>query len=206
VVEPLAPERYKIQVTVGAETVEKLRRVQDLMRHTLPNGDPAAIIDYALTRLLAHLERTALAATDRPRASCPASSRSRHIPAAVRRAVWARDEGQCTFVGPEGRCRERGFLEFHHIEPYARGGQATVPTIALRCRPHNQYEAEQEFGLRPSTSSRRAHPSSRPPRTVDPGDRSGEDAIDRDRSLPWIVRETRSIYGSRASTRSGPSS
>jgi hypothetical protein len=45
VVEPLAPERYKIQVTVSAETVETLRRVRDLMRHTLPNGDPAAIID-----------------------------------------------------------------------------------------------------------------------------------------------------------------
>jgi 5-methylcytosine-specific restriction endonuclease McrA len=199
VVEPLAPERYKIQVTVGAETVEKLRRVQDLMRHTLPNGDPAAIIDHALTRLLAHLERTALAATDRPRASRPVNTRSRHIPAAVRRAVWARDEGQCTFVGPEGRCRERGFLEFHHVEPYARGGRAAVPTITLRCRPHNQYEAEQEFGLRPSTYSRRAHPSSRPPRTVDPVDTSGEDAVDRDRSLPWIVREGRSIYGSRAS-------
>jgi 5-methylcytosine-specific restriction endonuclease McrA len=199
VVEPLAPERYKIQVTVAVETVEKLRRVQDLMRHTLPNGDPAAIIDHALTLLLAHLERTALAATDRPRASRPASARSRHIPAAVRRAVWARDEGQCTFVGPEGRCRERGFLEFHHIEPYARGGRATVQTIALRCRPHNQYEAEQEYGLRPSTYSRGAHPSSRPPRTVDPVDTSGEDAVDRDRSLPWIVREGRSIYGSRAS-------
>jgi 5-methylcytosine-specific restriction endonuclease McrA len=199
VVEPLTPERYKIQVTVGVETVDKLRRVQDLMRHTLPNGDPAAIIDHALTRLLAHLEHTALAATDRPRASRPASARSRHIPAAVRRAVWARDEGQCTFVGPEGQCRERGFLEFHHIEPYARGGRATVQTIALRCRSHNQHEGEQEFGLRPSTYSRRAHASSHPPRPVDPVDTSGEDAIGLDRSLPWILRERRSIYGSGAS-------
>jgi hypothetical protein len=30
-------------------------------------------------------------------------------------------------------------------------------------------------------------------------DTSGEDAVDRDRSLPWSVRERRSIYGSRAS-------
>jgi hypothetical protein len=73
-----------------------------------------------------------------------------------------------------------------------------VQTIALRCRPHNQYEAEQEFGLRPSTYSRRAHPSSRPSRAVDPVDASGEDAIGRDRSLPWVVRESRSIYGSHA--------
>jgi hypothetical protein len=40
VIEPLTLERYKLQVTVGAETIEKLRRAQDLMRHIVPNGDP----------------------------------------------------------------------------------------------------------------------------------------------------------------------
>ena len=40
-IEPLAPERYKIQLTVSRETYEQLRRAQDLMRHTIPDGDPA---------------------------------------------------------------------------------------------------------------------------------------------------------------------
>ena len=39
---PLAPERYKVQFTVGRATYEKLRRAQDLLRHTIPSGDPAA--------------------------------------------------------------------------------------------------------------------------------------------------------------------
>ena len=60
--------------------------------------------------------------------------------------VWARDQGRCAFVGSEGRCAERGFLEFHHLVPYAAGGDATVDTIALRCRRHNAYEAELELG------------------------------------------------------------
>ena len=51
-------------------------------------------------------------------------------------------------MGANGRCTERGFLEFHHIVPYAVGGEATVEAIALRCRAHNQYEAEQDFGSR----------------------------------------------------------
>ena len=146
-VQPLAPERYKIQITVGVDTIQKLRRAQDLLRHTIPTGDPAAIVDRALAVLLEHLERTKLSATVHPRAGHATMVRSRHIPAAVRRAVWARDESRCAFVGANGRCTERGFLEFHHIVPYAAGGEATIETIALRCRAHNQYEAEQDFGF-----------------------------------------------------------
>jgi hypothetical protein len=64
----------------------------------------------------------------------------------VRREVWRRDEGRCTFVGREGRCGEMSFLEFHHVEPYATGGAATVANIQLRCRAHNAYEARLFFG------------------------------------------------------------
>ena len=154
VVVPLAPDRYKVQVTVSRETTEKLRRAQDLMRHSNPDGDPAVIIDRALTVLLAQLEQTRLAATHRPRRGRELSLGSRHIPAAVRRAVWARDSGQCAFLGADRRrCQERGFLEFHHTAPYAAGGDATVQTIELRCRAHNLYEAELDFG--PSVRNRR---------------------------------------------------
>ena len=51
-IEPLAPERYKVQFTVSRETHDKLREAQDLLRHRLPGGDPAAIFDRALTLLL----------------------------------------------------------------------------------------------------------------------------------------------------------
>ena len=37
-------------------------------------------------------------------------------------------------------------LEFHHKEPYAAGGAATVENIELRCRAHNVYEARLFFG------------------------------------------------------------
>ena len=147
VVVPLTPEQYKLQVTVGRETITKLRRVQDLMRHAVPDGDPAVILDRAVTVLLAHLERTKLAATNRPRAGRELTLGSRHVPAAVRRAVWARDGSQCAFVSTDGRrCQERGFLEFHHTVPYITGCDATVETIELRCRAHNLYEAELDFG------------------------------------------------------------
>jgi hypothetical protein len=145
--EPLAPGRYKLQFTVGEETYDKLRRVQDLLRHRLPNGDPAAIFDRALTVLLAELEKTKLAAAATPRKASGRAKRSRHVPAAVRRAVWARDGGRCRFEGPAGRCQETGFLEFHHVIPYADGGPATAENLELRCDAHNRYHAEQWFGF-----------------------------------------------------------
>ena len=70
------------------------------------------------------------------------------MPAAVRREVWTRDEGRCAFVGEKGRCTETGFLEFHHLEPFALGGPTTVENLALRCRRHNTYEATLSFGER----------------------------------------------------------
>ena len=146
VVKPLAPERYKVQFTVTAEAHTKLRRAQDLLRHQVPDGDIAAVVDRALTLLVADLERKKLAQTDRPRESRQPMIASRHIPAAVKRAVWARDGGQCAFVGRLGRCTERGFLEFHHVVPYAHGGEATVENTQLRCRTHNAYEAQLDFG------------------------------------------------------------
>jgi hypothetical protein len=62
-VKPLAPERYKVQFTVSRATYDKLRQVQDLLRHTIPDGDPAAIFDRALTLLLAEVSKTKLTAT-----------------------------------------------------------------------------------------------------------------------------------------------
>ena len=63
--------------------------------------------------------------------------------------MWTRDRGQCAFVSATGRrCSERNFLEIHHIQPYALEGPATVGNLSLRCRRHNQYEAELIFGPR----------------------------------------------------------
>ena len=142
----LAPERYKVQFTVGRETHEKLRRVQDLLRHRVPNGDAAVIFDRAITLLLEHLEKKKTAATKRPRAAATVNQYSRQVPAEVRRTVWARDGGRCGFEGPSGRCSETGFLEFHHVVPYASGGPTTTDNLELRCAAHNRYEAEQYFG------------------------------------------------------------
>jgi hypothetical protein len=143
-VQPLAPGRYKVQFIASAATVAKLRQAQDLLRHQIPDGDLAQVIDRALTALLQQVARRRTGAAARPRApgpACEAGARSvakrptvstkrptapaRSIPASVRRAVGARDGGRCVFIAPDGRrCSETAFLEFHHLQPVARGGRS----------------------------------------------------------------------------------
>jgi 5-methylcytosine-specific restriction endonuclease McrA len=74
------------------------------------------------------------------------NAKSRHVPAATQRVVWQRDGGRCAFTGPQGRCPSTTFLEYHHVVPFAAGGETSAKNLELRCRKHNQYEAEKFFG------------------------------------------------------------
>jgi hypothetical protein len=146
---PLSSDRFQIQCSISRECHDSLRRVQDLLRHAVPNGDLGLIVERALVLLLQDLERKKLAHTSRPREKTRVSNGSRHIASGVRREVWRRDEGRCAFVGRGGRCDERGFLELHHVVPFAADGPATVDNIELRCRAHNAYEASLHFAAPP---------------------------------------------------------
>ena len=179
IIETTSPERYRVQFTIGKESHDKLRRLQALLRREIPDGDPGAIFDRALTLLLEKVEKAKLGAAvkPRPRPIRPGADRqlrtpivaSRDVPTHVQRAVWQRDGGQCGFISRDGhRCSERTFLEFHHIVPYALGGLATVENISLRCRRHNQYEADLVFGPRGPSVIREAHALPEPARSVSP--------------------------------------
>jgi len=88
----IAPARFRVQFTASAELEEKIQRARALLRHKIPSGDVAAIVDEAMTVLVAKLERRRCGAAQRPRTGAAVASASRDIPAAVRRAVWQRDE------------------------------------------------------------------------------------------------------------------
>jgi len=140
-------ERYFLQVTISKGTHDELRRAQALLSHSISDGDVDQVLHRALELLNRQLEKTKFGAKACRGVSRRSSGRARHIPAHVRRAVWERDGQRCTFVSASGhRCNASRYLEFDHVNPVARGGVATVDGIRLRCRTHNQFEAEQVFG------------------------------------------------------------
>jgi hypothetical protein len=143
--EPLAPERYKVVFTASRELRDKLDRLQALMHEDL-----AAVIEAAVTEKIERLEARRYGETKRPRKNLhdtDTSARSRYIPAAVKRVVRKRDGDRCTFVDGSGRrCTERRGLEFHHHDPFGRGGDHDPAKISLMCKAHNTYLAEREYG------------------------------------------------------------
>jgi 5-methylcytosine-specific restriction endonuclease McrA len=146
-VAPLSARSYELRVTIGADTHEMLRHAQDLLGHRVRSDDIDEVLRRALKELVGKLEKQKFGATTRPQAKRRSNSNPRHIPAHVKRAVYERDGGQCTFIGKSGqRCPARQDLEYDHVTPVARGGQATVENVRLRCRSHNQYEADRTFG------------------------------------------------------------
>ncbi len=69
------------------------------------------------------------------------------IPRAIRREVYRRDGGQCTFVSEQGRrCEQTSRLEFDHRIPWAQGGEHGVGQLRLLCAAHNRLHAQLSFG------------------------------------------------------------
>jgi len=147
---PLAPGRYKVSFTASAELRDKLERLRGLMRSSVPDGDLATLIELAVTEKIEKLESKRYGKTKSPRKSLEetdTSASSRTVPAPVKRAVYTRDQGRCRFEDVSGRrCAETERLEFHHLQPYGRGGDHSPDNIQLRCRTHNLYQAELDYG------------------------------------------------------------
>jgi hypothetical protein len=147
-VEVLAPERYKVQFTANAAFLEKLERLQALLRSRIPDGNLALVLEEAVTEALERREARRFGRTRRPRTDeAPKDDGSRYLSAALRRAVDGRDDRRCCFIDERGRrCPERHRLEYHHRNPFGRGGASTLDNICLMCHAHNQYLADLDYG------------------------------------------------------------
>ena len=96
-VETLAPGRCKVQFTASAEFREKLERLQALMGASATDGDLATVIEQAVSEKLERLEAKRFGKTNKPRKTLKQTdtrAASRHVPAAVRRSVHARNTVQ----------------------------------------------------------------------------------------------------------------
>ena len=153
--QPVAADTYSLCVTVDAALEKDLHELKALLSHKVPNGDWAAVLREAVQCALErHRKRKGAAEPSRKRKS-PVAAKTvekavhgrRPIPAAVRREVWKRDEGKCTWRGPDGkRCGSTWKVELDHVQPAALGGPSTVENLRILCRSHNTLSAEHVFG------------------------------------------------------------
>ncbi len=153
-ISPLSEQRVKFQFT-GSEVLRgKIDRAKELLRHKYPAAKLEEIIDEALNALLEKkdpekkIQRKAGRNVLGLRPQKSGHQHARYIPQRVKDLVWQRDQGRCQYVAPDGRrCEERGFLEYDHIKPFARGGSSNDPdNLRLACRTHNQLAMRTVFG------------------------------------------------------------
>jgi 5-methylcytosine-specific restriction endonuclease McrA len=152
-------------MTVSKRFMEKLEAARDALSHSRPGADVEAILEAGLDLVIERAAaRKGLVKRPRTQRKAPAPSlpsaeaaepaeaeaqRSRHVPAAVRREVWARDEGRCQFRLENGElCGSTHRLQFDHLHPVALGGEPTVANLRLACSAHNLLAARRVFGDR----------------------------------------------------------
>src|SRR5512134_2285563 len=80
-VAPVSADQYRITITASREMRDELGRVQDLLRHQIPDGDPGKILARALSLLRRQLERRKLGGAAPQRKGRPTRPGSRHVPA-----------------------------------------------------------------------------------------------------------------------------
>jgi hypothetical protein len=150
--EPLSAGRYGVHFTADSEFRELLEKARALTSHRSAAGDLAGLMKLGLEALIRETEKKRFAVGRRPKVHPPGGRkvegrRSRHVPAAVAREVYLRDDGQRTFVAKDRkRCACRNFIEIDHINPYAVGGASNAENLRLRCQAHNQQHARKCFG------------------------------------------------------------
>jgi hypothetical protein len=70
--------------------------------------------------------------------------KTRIVPKSIERAVRSRDGHCCVFPG----CRNRRFLDCHHVEHWSNGGETSVDNLVLLCTRHHTLVHEGGFNIR----------------------------------------------------------
>ena len=68
--------------------------------------------------------------------------KTRSVPPALRHALRRRDHG-CRFPG----CERQRFVDAHHVEHWARGGETSLDNLVLLCRRHHRLVHEGGYGV-----------------------------------------------------------
>jgi hypothetical protein len=137
----------RLNVTVSADFMTELEQVRAALSHKCPDGDFEQVVREAF-KLVLERDRKRKALTDRPRAQSETPGENdRYVPAAVKRAVWERDQRRCTWpMGDGDVCGSTHQLEFDHDLEVALGGKPTIGNVRLLCKSHNLMKAEQHLG------------------------------------------------------------
>ena len=161
-----APEkRYELKFSIDQETAEQLNRAKVLISRG--TGKAVSLEEVLKLSLKEYLKVNDPAEREKRReereqkaakAELPPlavvekieefpTKRSRHIPRAISDQVFLRDQGRCSFVGPDGtRCGSAVGIQLDHLFPFGVGGEHSASNLRLTCKHHNSLQAKKFYG------------------------------------------------------------
>lgn len=154
----LNDEQVEVRFVADRRLLERLDRLKGLVGDRTGRG-----MSYAdLFEQLADIALKKLVPSERSDSTPPAKSKANSspalplamptkragIPAAMKREVWRRDGGCCSYKDPKSgrRCESRFALQIDHIEPVGKGGITALNNLRLLCRGHNILAAVNAYG------------------------------------------------------------
>lgn len=158
---PISAERVRIGFDAACAVGKLIERTRQILRHKFPDGRLEDIIREVLEDFLDRKDPQRKLELKAAKAACVAEppppegnerlpvrflrtwATGRYIPAKVKSAVWARDDGRCAWRDKDGTvCGSKDWIEYDHVTPYAKGGRSDdARNIRLVCRQHNQAAA-----------------------------------------------------------------
>ena len=127
--------RYQVVVHVTAETLaagEDGRCELQCGQHLAPDTARRIACDGSLLRITDDAAGNPL----------DIGRKTRAVPPTMQRALRSRDHG-CRFPG----CTHDRFVDAHHIQHWANGGETSLDNLALLCRRHHRLVHEGGFGV-----------------------------------------------------------
>jgi 5-methylcytosine-specific restriction endonuclease McrA len=151
----ISETQTEIRFTADQELFEMLRQIQSLASHGNIQPGYNGLFKFMAAEVLKNLnpanQKTPRALSPVKAAKQHASSvATRYIPVPLKRLIWRRDHGRCTYVSPvTGRhCDSTHGLQFDHIRAWAKGGETSAVNLRLLCASHNRFVALEEYGER----------------------------------------------------------
>ncbi len=160
-VRPVGEDRVSVQVTFTKQQYDKLKRIAELLSHTLSESSNAKLLEAAMDVFLERknpLTRLVRARVAQNDTAAEVPQTAKFLKPSVRNAVFRKSGGQCECHDRKNdrRCAGRHFLEVNHIRPRVLGGTNETVNLTALCRTHHLLMAERKFG-RPHIESFRRH-------------------------------------------------
>jgi len=141
---PISENRFKKFQRVNellCQKTNKVIKMQDIVEQLcdfyIEKNDPLKKAERAEKRIKRKPNRITLQNKAKPIVASQTNRAA--IPSSIQNQVYLRDQGCCQFLDATGKkCRERRWLDYHHVIPVKKGGEHSLKNLTLLCRGHHR--------------------------------------------------------------------